>query len=523
MAKNSKINQIINKTVSNEWFFLTKRSDIPPLPAWYKIKYSALSQENKKIYGVGIPWACFWYDNNTEFYLHGKEYRLAIQRATKILYSKHNFNKHLVKIKQTCRDAQKSALALKNKHWKNFDDRQIQEIYAHSIKKYVLSYVYGFITWCTPVLQNDAKIIINNYSVALKKIGISPDQALGMLIIPDDTTAYQQKEKAIVKLSKKYKNVLDKYESEKFLLDNHPQLHSEIKKFLDKYCWVGFNYSGPVLDYKAVVKELLQSQDSIKSEKLPTKEEICKFCKFKAKEKHIFYALGMISYTKDLRNVTDDYVHHCFVNFYDEVSKRVGLRKQDIQFLWDDELNELLAGGKKITRKYIQEKEKFCAAFASPESVGVRQYYIGDEARNQREHISKNSNQSLILKGSPSDIIKGTVASTGTAIGIVKIIHNLREADKVKKGDILVAGMTSPKYMPAILNSGAIITDDGGLTCHAAIIARELKKPCIIGTKIATDILSDGDLVEVNANSGVIKIIKKKTSDTKKTHLANSE
>ena len=92
----------------------------------------------------------------------------------------------------------------------------------------------------------------------------------------------------------------------------------------------------------------------------------------------------------------------------------------------------------------------------------------------------------------------------------MKIIHNVNEVKKVKKGDILVAGMTSPKYMPAIFNSSAIITDDGGLTCHAAIIARELKKPCIIGTKVATNILNDGDLVEVNANIGVIKIIKKR-------------
>lgn len=139
--------------------------------------------------------------------------------------------------------------------------------------------------------------------------------------------------------------------------------------------------------------------------------------------------------------------------------------------------------------------------------MGAKQYYLSNEARKQREYVFKNSNQSL--KNASSNTIKGTIASTGTATGTVKIIHNVSEVGKVKKGDILVAGMTSPKYMPAIFNSNAIITDDGGLTCHAAIIARELKKPCIIGTKIATSVLNDGDLVEVNANNGVIKIIKK--------------
>jgi pyruvate, water dikinase len=62
--------------------------------------------------------------------------------------------------------------------------------------------------------------------------------------------------------------------------------------------------------------------------------------------------------------------------------------------------------------------------------------------------------------------------------------------------------------MPAILRCAAIVTNDGGLTCHAAIIAREIKKPCIVGTKVATEILKDGDLVEVNANKGIVKIIK---------------
>src|SRR3990167_4031790 len=496
MAKTSKINQMISKTVNTEWFFLTKRPDIPPLPVWHKIKLSALSKENKKIYGVGIPCACFWYDNDTEFYLHGKEYSLAIQSATKILYSKPKFNKHLVKLKRACYDAKKSATLLNNEHWKKLDNKQILKIYAHSVNKYVLSYIYGFITWCTPVLQNDAKTIINNYNKALNKINISPDQALGILIVPDDTTVYQEKEKAATKLSKKYKHILSGYKSENFLSSNSPQLYAEIKKFINKYCWVGFNYTGPALNYKTAVKELLQSRNKNQS-KLSTKKEIYKICKFKEKEKHIFYALEMISYTKDLRNTTDDYIHYCFSNYYNEVAKRTGLKKIDIRFLWDEELNELLTRKIKITSQYIQRKQKFCAAFASPELVGTKQYYIGNEARDQRASVFKNSNQSLIK--SSYDIIKGTIASTGKATGPVKIIHNVNEVKKVKKGDILVAGMTSPKYMPAILNANAIITDDGGLTCHAAIIARELKKPCIIGTKIATHVLNDGDLVEVNA------------------------
>ncbi len=69
--------------------------------------------------------------------------------------------------------------------------------------------------------------------------------------------------------------------------------------------------------------------------------------------------------------------------------------------------------------------------------------------------------------------------------------------------------MTTPDYVTAMNKAIGFITDEGGVTCHAAIIAREMKKPCIIGTKNATQILKDGDLVEVDTDNGIVKVIKK--------------
>jgi len=69
--------------------------------------------------------------------------------------------------------------------------------------------------------------------------------------------------------------------------------------------------------------------------------------------------------------------------------------------------------------------------------------------------------------------------------------------------------MTTPDFVPAIQKAAGIITDEGGITCHAAITSRELKKPCIIGTKFATQVLHDGDLVEVDADNGVVRILEK--------------
>ncbi|MFA6099944.1 MAG: PEP-utilizing enzyme [Patescibacteria group bacterium] len=76
------------------------------------------------------------------------------------------------------------------------------------------------------------------------------------------------------------------------------------------------------------------------------------------------------------------------------------------------------------------------------------------------------------------------------------------------QGDVLVASMTRPEMLPAMKKASAIVTDEGGVTCHAAIVSRELNIPCVIGTKIATTMIKDGDRVEVNATQGIVRIIK---------------
>lgn len=105
--------------------------------------------------------------------------------------------------------------------------------------------------------------------------------------------------------------------------------------------------------------------------------------------------------------------------------------------------------------------------------------------------------------------IKGTIAQTGIVRGIAKIVLKVSELNKVKRGDILVTFMTSPNFLQAMKLSAAFVTNEGGLTCHAAIIAREIKKPCIIGTRIATKIFKDGDLIEVDANQGIVRLLKR--------------
>ncbi|MBI4262252.1 hypothetical protein HY624_01885 [Candidatus Uhrbacteria bacterium] len=103
--------------------------------------------------------------------------------------------------------------------------------------------------------------------------------------------------------------------------------------------------------------------------------------------------------------------------------------------------------------------------------------------------------------------IKGIIAQTGVIRGRVRIVLKTHDILKVKTGDILVASMTRPEMVAAMKRASAFVTDEGGITCHAAIVAREMNKPCIIGTKIATKVLKDGDVVEVDAERGIVSKI----------------
>ena len=105
--------------------------------------------------------------------------------------------------------------------------------------------------------------------------------------------------------------------------------------------------------------------------------------------------------------------------------------------------------------------------------------------------------------------IRGLSACLGRAVGTVKVVGSVKEIAKVQTGDILVAVMTRPDYISAMKKAAAIVTDEGGITSHAAIVSRELGIPCLIGTKIATKVFKDGDLVEVNSNHGWVRKVQR--------------
>ena len=183
----------------------------------------------------------------------------------------------------------------------------------------------------------------------------------------------------------------------------------------------------------------------------------------------------------------------------DEIGKRKGYKLSELKYALGGEISSILKN-KKPSKNELRKREKECVIIAT----GGGNYIAMGKELEKIKKIVLGEKGLFDLKD-----FRGLSASVGRVTGPVKIVKSATEIGKVKQGDILVAVMTRPDYVVAMKKAAAIVTNEGGITSHAAIVSRELGIPCIIGTKIATEVLKDGDIVEVNANHGVVNILKR--------------
>ena len=192
-----------------------------------------------------------------------------------------------------------------------------------------------------------------------------------------------------------------------------------------------------------------------------------------------------------------------------KLSKQFNIKAKD---LLEYDLNEMLGlyENKKVDPPIIEQRRSAAVVMTKNKKIYA---IIGNNAAKEINKLRKVLND----KKESKDILKGVCASKGKYIGKVKVIlsdpntyHMLKEEFKrMKKGDILVTETTSPEFMPACMKAGAILANQGGLLSHAAVVSRELGIPAIVGLNNATKILKNGDLVEVDAIKGIVKILKK--------------
>ncbi len=295
------------------------------------------------------------------------------------------------------------------------------------------------------------------------------------------------------------------------------QAYSDIKtskgseeKLIEKYFWLDQGYIGRGISKKEI-KDIKKWQ--LKEEILPKKEILLKELSLTEKEKDILNISKQLIYIKSLRADSRQFIHVVVNRIIDKLSKEWNEPVLNLESLTADEVIGILKQKMQIPLElnsrvehsiFTIEKEGYKILKGKEANVFIEENILKEELKDVKE-------------------ITGQVANPGKVKGKVKLIFGPQHSNKVQEGDILVSTVTSPQLLPAMKKSAAFVTDLGGITSHAAIVSRELNKPCIVGTEIATQILSDGDLVEVDANNGVVKILKKANGSPCDIELAKEE
>ncbi|MFH1316150.1 MAG: PEP-utilizing enzyme [Candidatus Woesearchaeota archaeon] len=211
----------------------------------------------------------------------------------------------------------------------------------------------------------------------------------------------------------------------------------------------------------------------------------------------------LIRFTKELvafrTDRMDFFVKAGFLSrpLFREIAKRMNIGMQELFCLLSNEIEEALLEGKDY-KGVIEERKKGFAFFNIHGDVKVL------SGRDLEKFLEENKKEEV----EKVDEVKGKIAYKGYVKGIAKVVIDKDQINKIEKGDILIASMTTPDFITAMEKASAFVTDEGGILCHAAIVAREMKKPCVIGTKISTKIFKDRDIVEVDAENGIVRKVK---------------
>jgi pyruvate,water dikinase len=173
--------------------------------------------------------------------------------------------------------------------------------------------------------------------------------------------------------------------------------------------------------------------------------------------------------------------------------------------LSDQEVKRLAELGREIEDHYGAPQD---IEFAIERGAEFPKNIFIVQARPETVWSMKEKAETIAAKAAAADmvpVLRGLPASPGVHAGKAEVVMSPQEAErKIKKGDILVTRMTNPDWVPYMKRAGAVITDDGGVTCHAAIVSRELGIPCIVGAKNATKVLKTGREYTVDAKSGAV-------------------
>lgn len=413
----------------------------------------------------------------------------------------------------------------------NLSNRELQDIYSEYIKKLSVLRAWGWI----PVFVDGMKINFlsdavtrdfKKYLVRIKQVNKFGDY-YSILSSSEKMSEVQQEELGRLNLllkifarhdAKKVITLIQKNNLE-LIKKNYSDVARDFVKHVHQFGWLTYAYSGPVmtieyffkllkdnLKVSSIEKQrnlLLEHYVSVKKEK----NIITKKIDLPENLQYFFQVSSELMFMKDYRKGIYQKSYVSMDRVLQEISRRLDLSIKGVKYLVLSEIVAALSSKKKAEkyREIAVARMKKCCYIAEK---GIVKVYEGLECEKViRKMVPKNNDSKKDEDAKDNKQLHGMIAYKGKVRGVVKIVLVASDVSKVEEGDILVSSATNPDLIVAMKKAAAFVTDTGGIISHAAIVSRELKKPCIVGTKKATHILKDGMTVEVDADNGFVNIL----------------
>ncbi|MFH0713067.1 MAG: PEP-utilizing enzyme [Candidatus Micrarchaeota archaeon] len=359
-----------------------------------------------------------------------------------------------------------------------------------------------------------SEMLLNYVKKRCVEVGISEDKAgevFAALTTVERKTLPQLQEEEFFKLlseiqnSEKWQVLLNmgKWKEDKTLA-------SKINTLSEKYGWLSRGYEGKVtwtpeyfanllaseLKNKGDALEELRGLEKMRRDLLENQKKYEAKLAMNAEYKQFFYAAREFTIIKSDRKFETLKLYWKLDPLIQEIAKRFQITEKQCRYILPDEMSSVLKSGK-VDVNLLNERRKLSCLIVTEKEIKT---LTGEEAKKIYDIVN-------ITKLDKNEVT-GHCACPGKAKGIARIVNTTQDMAKMQQGDILVAHSTNPELVPAMKLASAIVAEEGGITSHAAIVSRELGVPCVIGTKIATKVFQDGDLIEVDANKGIARKVK---------------
>lgn len=253
-------------------------------------------------------------------------------------------------------------------------------------------------------------------------------------------------------------------------------------------------------EYVQVLKNMVKDNPVDNLNALKNRLEKGKIIQQNLLKKHdepVLKVASVFGYLKDLYKESINKAILYSDNLFKEIARRTDKPEGFIKKLTKEEIVDLLKGNQPDSN-LINERIQHSVIICDHQELTI---LTGKDA-------DKFEKDYLVKLYAEKKEFKGRTASKGFAKGRVKVVLSLDDFGKVEKGDILTVMNSSPEFIPIMKKASAIIAEDGALSSHVSVISREFGIPCVVGLDVITKILKDGDLVEVDANKGIVRIIK---------------